>query len=113
VTIQRPTRKDIIKRDFPELVGVGITISDAVKKYGIPKNTLINWHKKGYTKTIKSGYGMEIDEADVAYCSRVYNERQAKGIIGGVPLLDENGLPYKLKHPKLSSYRRRKKKELA
>ena len=31
---------------------------------------------------------------------------------GGAPLLDEDGLPYELKRPKLAEYRRRKLFEL-
>ena len=53
---------------------------------------------------------MELDEAEVAYCAGIYHERKTLGITR-VPLLDENGLAYELKHPKLFEYRRRKKKQ--
>jgi hypothetical protein len=48
---------------------------------------------------------MELDEAEVAYCAEIYHARNG---ISGVPLLDEDGLAYQLKHPELSEYRRKR-----
>ena len=54
---------------------------------------------------------MKLDEAEVAYCAEIYHERKAAGIRSGAPLLDEDGLPYELKHPELSAYRCRKRRQ--
>ncbi len=51
---------------------------------------------------------MLFNEAEIAYCVDIYQNRKR---VGGVPLLDENGLPYELKHPELSAYRRRKRRQ--
>ncbi len=63
--------------------------------------------QKGFISTVGEHYPMRLNEAEVAYCVDVYNERQ-KAKIGhrGVPLLDKNGLPYKLKLPNLAVYSR-------
>ena len=56
---------------------------------------------------------MELNEADVAYCAEIYHERKANKIGFRAPLLDEAGLPYQLKHPKLAKYRLKKRKQAA
>jgi len=49
---------------------------------------------------------MQIDEADVAYCSAILAVRKQTGIRTGFSLLDKNDLPGLLKHPNLSRHRR-------
>ena len=49
---------------------------------------------------------MQIDEADVAYCSAIHTVRKQTGIRTGFSLLDKNDLPGLLKHPNLSRHRR-------
>lgn len=106
-TIQK-TKQEIISEKWPALVGRAITVTDAAKKYNIVRTTIVRWKEKGYLEVLEDGYKMTLDESQVAYCAEIYHERQSAGIRKGPPLLDENGLPYELKHPKLSEYRKRK-----
>jgi len=99
-----------IKRSlFAHLAGVTITVSDGAQKYGVHRNTVLNWVKRGYVKQIKSGYKMEIDEADLAFCARVNEIRKQHEMLFSGPLLNDAGQPYQIKHPSLSEYRRKKK----
>jgi excisionase family DNA binding protein len=103
------SKQELINQKFPALIGQDITVTEAAKKYAINRRTILEWITKGYIKVIKSGYQMTIDNADMAYCADVYLQRKNNGIGFGLPLLDENGLPYTIKHPNLSAYRRRRK----
>jgi len=69
----------------------------------------LEWKNKGYLRVLKPGYRMQIDESDIAYCAEIYHRRKERGIGFRAPLLDSEGLPYQLKHPKLAEYRKRKK----
>ncbi len=102
------TKEEIIMDKWPALVGRSITVTDAAKQYNIVRTTIIRWKEKGYLKVIEGGYKMLLDESHIAYCADIYHRRQAAGVRSGPPLLDDNGLPYELKHPKLSEYRKRK-----
>jgi hypothetical protein len=55
------------------------------------------------------GSRMYLDEADVAYCACVQALRQRARVYAGAPLLDDEGRPYLLKHPKLSQVRRQRR----
>ena len=108
----------ITREQFKHLRGKPITISQATQPgprngdkggYGIPYTTIYGWIARGYITVTEPGYKMILDEADVAYCTAVYRERKSLGVISGVPLLDDVGRPYVLKHPKLAEYRHRKK----
>ncbi|GAP10190.1 hypothetical protein BECAL_01352 [Bellilinea caldifistulae] len=88
------------KEDLPEykkhahLKGKPIWISEAERKYGVPNPTVSVWVKRGLIKVL--GYEKNrklIDEADVAYCAEIYNQRRGQGKW----LFDDNGLPYKPK----------------
>lgn len=103
------SKTTLINQKYPALVGQPITVTEAANKYTIPRNTILEWITKGYVGVIKPGYQMTIDDADMAYCAEIYHHRKLIGIGFGSPLLDENGLPYTLKHPDLSAYRRRRK----
>lgn len=106
----KKTKEQIIREKYPALIGRPITVSEAAEKYDVPDRTVLNWEKKGYLTVIKPGYGMELDEADVAYCAGIYHKKKAAGVgYRGSPLLDEEGLEYQVKHESLSRYRRRKK----
>ena len=101
------TKETILEKQFGELMGQSITISDASKKYNVIRRTIERWINQDYITVINpDNYPVEIDEAEIAYCADVYHQRKGKS---GVPLLDENGLPYQLKHPNLSKYRAQKK----
>ncbi len=100
-----------IKRDdFKHLKGQGITVSEAARKYDVNRSTILKWTKQQYIAILKPGYRMELDEADVAYCATIHAIRRKTGVRFGAPLLDETGMPYLLKHPALSRYRREQKK---
>lgn len=105
------TKDDLIKQNYAHLVGNPITVNNAIEKYRIPQTTILKWKNIGYITVIKPGYKMTIDEADMAYCAEAYHARRNAGFgFGGTAkLLDENGLPYQLKHPDLAKYRRNRK----
>jgi hypothetical protein len=106
------TKEQIIAEKFGKLRERPITVSEASQKYRVPGSTIREWIPLEYVHIINSGgYPMKLDEAEVAYCAEIYHERKAAGIRSGAPLLDEDGLPYELKHPELSAYRRRKKRQ--
>lgn len=100
--------KTVTREKFAQLEGKPITVTQAVKKYNIPYSTLIGWiHSKLRLITVlKSGYAMQINEADVAYCSEIYKARGKSS-----RLFDEAGRPYQLKRPELAAYRQRKAKQ--
>lgn len=104
------SKQELIKQKYPALVGQAITVTEAANKYAINRDTILEWVNKGYLAVITSGYRMTIDNADVAYCAEVYHARKRAGFgfSGAAPLLDEHGLPYTIKHPDLSAYRRRR-----
>ncbi len=93
------------------LEGQPITAPEAAEKYEVLKPTLFYWKNKGFITVLEDdGYRMTFDEADVAYCVHIYEQRKASGLgYRGVPLLNEYGGPYQLKHKKLAQYRRRQK----
>jgi len=106
------SKEQIIGKKFKDLIDQPITITEASEKYNIPGSTIREWIPLEYVHIINSGgYPMKLDESEIAYCAEVYHERKASGIRSGAPLLDENGLPYELKHPELSEYRRRRRRQ--
>ena len=109
--LHEKTKEQIIEDKYGHLKGKPITISDAMDKYRIPQDSTIRrWITKGYIEVVDDGYPMRVDEAEVAYCTSIYHQRQAVGIRSGAPLLNEDGTPYQLKRPELSQQRRRNKK---
>ncbi len=107
---QTKTKEQIIREKYGHLRGQAITISRASEKYGVPGTTLRDWIARKYVRVIDADdYPMRIDEAELAFALTFIVS--AKAGITRVPLLDENGLPYQLKQPKLHEYRRRKKQE--
>ncbi len=101
-----PTKDDLLDKS---LIGQPITVTEAVQKYNIPQTTLLEWAKKGIVTVVEKGYRTKIDEADIAYCAKLYHERKNSGIGFRAPLLTDDGLPYELKHPKLAKYRQKKR----
>lgn len=97
------------KEKFAKLVGVPITVSEAVKKYKVPYTTLIGWVHSPLEliAIIKPGYGMQLDEADVARCAAIYKMRGRSSRI-----FDKTGKrPYELMRPDLAEYRRNRAKQ--
>ena len=102
------TKEDILKEEYSDLLNCWLTLSEAAKKYDVPRATLSSWiYRANYIEQTKGSYPMTINEAEVAYCVDIYQERRAIG--SKAPLLDENGLPYELKHPSIAQYRKDKK----
>jgi len=101
------TRADIIENRYPDLIGQEITVTDAAKKYGVDRRNILRWKDKGYVSVIKSGYGMTLNEAEIAYCADTYKDQRSNGYAHGTPLFDASGLPYQLKHPDLSQRRKK------
>jgi hypothetical protein len=108
VTAEKQTKAEIIAAKFPTLIGIPITLSEAAQKYGVPRPVIESWYYRNkYISPIDSdAYPKCFDEAEIAYISEIYTNRDASY---GTPLLDDDGLPYKVKHPELAAYRRRKK----
>jgi hypothetical protein len=110
------TKADYINEDpkLRALKGQPIALPEASERYGIPKTTLFNWKSSEFVTVLKDdGYRVYLDEADVAYCARVYQQRKASGFSSrGVRLLDEHGAPYKLKHEALARSRRQRPKKV-
>jgi hypothetical protein len=109
VTAEKQTKAEIIAAKFPTLIGKPITLSDASQKYSVPRTTLQKWHyRSNYITPIDpTAYPYNFDEAEIAYLSDIYMRRKLTG--SRSPLIDDDGLPYEVKHPELSDYRRRKK----
>ncbi len=106
------TKAEIIAAEFAHLHDQPITLSEAARKYDVPRGTLEAWQYKNYlTPTHPDAYPKLFNEAEIAYCADIYHDRKRVGTgFYGAPLLDENGLPYELKHPDLAQYRRKKGK---
>jgi hypothetical protein len=79
-------------RENEELHGTPISINEAGRKYKLNTSTITRWMQRGLIRQIgKDGRKTLLDEADVAYCARVYqlNRGQGKWVF------DEEGRPYK------------------
>jgi hypothetical protein len=77
-------------QDFASLKGEAISISDAARKYGIHTSTLTRWMQRGYIAQLgKDGRRTLLDEADAAYCAKVYLSDSGQGKW----LFDEKGKP--------------------
>jgi len=98
----------ITREKFEHLRGQAISTSLAADRYSISHWTIRNWIDRGYIKVLKPGYGMEIDESDVAYCAAVY---RSLGGVRGKRLFDENGQPYQPKHTEWAVYQRERRKK--
>jgi len=71
------TKQDIINENYAALHGIEISLADAVQKYNVPRRTIVNWIKLEYIEVITSGYGMTVNEAELAYCVDVYKQRKS------------------------------------
>ena len=98
----------ITRDQFFELRGQPITLSAAVKQYGINHVTLKGWVKRGYIAILKDGYGLQIDAADMAYCAAVY---AAQGGMQGKRIFDAEGQPYQPKKSHWAAYQRERRKK--
>lgn len=80
-----------VYQEYEDLEGVPIRIFEASNKYNISTPTITRWIQRGLIHLLsKEGRKTYIDEADMAYCARVYqlNKGQGKWVF------DEGGRPY-------------------
>ena len=104
------TKDEIISSKFAHLRGQTITPYSAEKKYGIHRNNFMRWARAGHIGIIQQAKRLlELDAADVAYCSYVYKLKKEEygGQIAGVTIFDDDGNPYQVKYPDLSAERRK------
>jgi hypothetical protein len=87
------------KEDLPEykkfahLAGQAIWVSEAARKYDVPR-TIIKWTSKNHIKLLgKEKNRVLTDEQDVAYCAEIYKERKGQGKW----VFNPDGTPYTLK----------------
>jgi len=74
------------------LKGVPISINEAGRKYKLNTSTLTRWMQRGLIHQLgKDGRKTLLDEADVAYCARVYRQNSGQGKWA----FDDLGRPYK------------------
>ena len=93
--------------------GQAIKVSDAIRNYStaevsISQKNFSNWAKAGYIKVLGRGYRLLLDEADVAYCAKIYTEKYHKygGQMAGVHVFDNEGNPYQLKYREVAEQMR-------
>ena len=101
-------KQTIFREQFDHLRGQPITVAQAVEKYVLIERTLRNWVDRGYVAILKSGHGMLLDEADVAYCGAIYKSiggGQGKRIFSG------DGGPYQMKRTDWADYQRERRKK--
>lgn len=106
------TKAQLLQEKYSHLIGEPITITDAAEKYRVPRPAIRGWvYQSNYIRFVdEESYPKLVDEAEVALCAAIYHERKAAGI-SGVPFFDEDDTVIEeLKHPDLSAYRRRKRR---
>lgn len=109
-TEPQKTKAEIIKEKYPNLVGQGITLTEAAEKYDVPRTTIENWvYRNEYVGRVGDlAYPQTFNEAEIAYCAEIYNQRKQAGIgFYGAPLLDDDGLPYQMRHPERAQKRKK------
>jgi hypothetical protein len=108
------TKEEIIAAEFDHLRENSISASEASRKYsdryGVPISPQIfsSWAKSGQITVRGRGYRLELDEAEVAYCAKIYAEKyhEYQGQLQGVRVFDENGNPYQLKYREVAEQMR-------
>lgn len=110
VMSQEKTKAQLIEEKYSALSGQGISLSEAARKYRVPRSTAEKWLERDYVRVVDTeAYPQLIDEAEVALLADLYHQRKAIGIFG-VPFFDERGVPIlRRKHPALAAYRRRRR----
>lgn len=104
------SKQALLKAEYGHLMGHTLTLTEAAKKYNVPRGTVGYWfHQSNYIQPVGDSYPNVFDEAEIAYCVEMYRHRRANN--SKAPFFDENGLPYEIKHPNLASYRQQKKEQ--
>jgi hypothetical protein len=112
------TKKEIIDANFAHLRGQKISASEASRKYSkkhgisIANELFSRWSRLGYIER-ESGYRLQLNEADVAYCAEVYAQKhkEYEGKLRGVRIFDEEGNPYQLKYPEVAEQLRAEREQ--
>jgi|GEM_PF-4042964 len=86
------TKTQLIDELFPHLKGQGISISDAAKKYGVPRDVISRWiYGSGDVHFVdETCYPKLANEAEVALCAQIYHARRAANT-AGLPYFDDQG----------------------
>ena len=108
------TKSDIISREFANLQGQAISLSDASRKYKVQQPTFSRWIKSGHLSILANdGYRTMIDEAEAAYCAKIYHEKYQEhgGNLKGVVIFDDEGNPYQMKYPDLAERKRQQRRK--
>jgi hypothetical protein len=108
------TKEEIIAAKFAHLRSQPISVSEASRKYSktfgvtISQPLISRWVKLGYITVLNRGYRLQLDEAEVAYCTDVFAQkhREYEGRMQGVNIFDEDGNPYQLKYPEIAEQKR-------
>ena len=85
----------LVRKSYPHLEGFPIRLDDAARKYGIPRDTLSLWARKGYIRVLEGGSHCPIlNEADVARARHLTNllGRKDEANILNRPLYEEDML---------------------
>jgi len=117
VVVDYKTKDEVIAKEFSHLRGQEISLSEASRRYGtkdvpITYMNFGHWAKTGRIKILRNnGYQVMIDEADAAYCAKIYHEmfKQFGGQMAGRRIFDKDGNPYIRKFPELAERRRRQR----
>jgi hypothetical protein len=113
------TKEEIIAKEFADLRGKPISASEASQKYSkihsipIRQPNFSNWASSGLIEVLGRGYRLQLDEADVAYCAKIYAQKYHKygGQMSGVRIFDKNGNPYQLKYPEVAEQLRLERRQ--
>lgn len=111
VTAQTQTKQQLMDQHFAHLVGQGISLSEAAKKYNVSRDLISKWvYRANYVGFVdEAAYPKLVDEAEVAVCAKIYHDRLNDPDLNRVPYFDDDGAVItELKHPALSEYRRTK-----
>ncbi|MCG3209848.1 MAG: hypothetical protein FOGNACKC_03475 [Anaerolineae bacterium] len=103
------SKEQILNERYGHLRDKTLTLTEASKKYGVPRGTLNSWvnQSKYLQPTDNDSYPATYNESEIAYLAEIWEDRRKIG--SRAPLLDDDGLPYEIKHPNLAEYRRNKK----
>lgn len=87
-----PTKADLIAAKYAHLRGVGITLSQAAEKYGVPRGAMEKWVyiSRDVHFADELCYPKLVNEAEVALCADIYHERRKVGT-AGLPYFDAEG----------------------
>ena len=103
-SVREKTRKEDLPeyKQFLDLKGKGLGLRESAEKYNVPVSTLRGWVMKKIIAVIGTdGRKTLLDQADVAYCAKIYH------VIGGQGrrIFNLDGTPYKPKTGPLAEHK--------